>query len=163
MVLTCVPGEGGWALKVRPLTDVFLLESLISDLALLRSSLNFTVVNKNAANDPDRCWLTTRVMSTNHATLVYSNGGSASSTRMELREMFALLGTEVAKLHVLGDKYNRIARLQSTQSVGACLPLVVASSKARGLGCFATSCPSLTFKGPPNGKLKSHHLSQVSP
>lgn len=55
VVLTCVPGEGGWALKVRPLTDVFLLESLISDLALLRSSLNFTVVNKNAANDPDRC------------------------------------------------------------------------------------------------------------
>lgn len=29
----CVPGEGGWALKARLLTDTFLLESLISDLA----------------------------------------------------------------------------------------------------------------------------------
>lgn len=54
-MLTRAPGEGGWAFNARLQTDIFLLESLINDLAQLRSSLNFTVVNKNAANEADGC------------------------------------------------------------------------------------------------------------
>lgn len=59
-------------------------------------------------------------MSVNHAILWYSNGGATFCKQMELLETFALLATEGAKLHVLVDKHNRIAK-NSINSIYRCL------------------------------------------